>query len=73
MEESYYGKSGEIIGINHFSEGWKALQFSYGVKPEGISQWVNYLWGTDIWLGKIPFMKTVVLINVLVWLLFLIK
>jgi len=30
----------------------------------------SYLWGFDIWVGNIPFLKTLTLCNVLVWLIF---
>jgi hypothetical protein len=33
----------------------------------------NVLWGTDIFINDVPFMKTLIVINILVWLLFLIK
>lgn len=31
---------------------------------------IEYLWGMDIWFWQIPFCKTLLLLNILVWRLF---
>lgn len=55
-----------------FPRGWKALQFSLTERPKGMSEWFNALWGWDIWYYNFPLLKTLILCNVLVWLLFVI-
>jgi len=60
-----------IFNMNEFRE-YKAIQYILGpsMKPRGIKQWARYLWGYDIWVGSVPLIKTIVFVNVIVWLLF---
>ena len=45
---------------------WKGLIREIG--------WLKTLWGYDIFLGNVPFLKSLVLANVIVWLiLFLVR
>ena len=42
----------------------------YGILFTGDVPWtLRRLWGADVWYGKIPFCKTLLLINIIVWLL----
>lgn len=49
-----------------FPRGYKVLQFRLG-RPKGFRQWTRAIWGCDVWLGPIPFMKTTVFSNVAFW------
>jgi hypothetical protein len=60
----------KIKRVNNFPRGWKALQFKFHEKPEGFSQWLNALWGWDIWYYSFPVVKSLLLCNVLIWLIF---
>ena len=37
--------------------------------PKGARSRVRYTWGFDIWFGKVPFFKTMLLVHVLTWLM----
>lgn len=50
-----------------FPKGWKALYFSLPQRPKGTRQWVNFLWGWDIFYGRFPLIKSLLAANILVW------
>ena len=52
-----------------YPKGWKALALTVGQKPKGFYQWFNFLWGWDMFFWKIPFGKTLVAINILIWII----
>ncbi|MCK5548798.1 MAG: hypothetical protein KAI64_07265 [Thermoplasmata archaeon] len=39
------------------------------VRPKGFDEWVYFLWGFDVWYGPVPLMKSVVVSNVIMWVL----
>ena len=51
------------------SMAWQALRI--GHSPAAVKEfgWLRYLWGRDLFLGPVPFCKTVVLVNLIVWYL----
>lgn len=59
-----------FIGINEYYNGWKLIELHPGSKPKGVKQWLNFIWGFDIFIYKIPFMKTLILANIIIWWLF---
>lgn len=49
---------------NGFQRGWKLMSITRGsIRPQGLREWAAMIWGWDIWLGPIPFLKTSILIN----------
>jgi len=64
-----------MINLNEMSNfpwGWKALQFGFNEKPKGFNEWFNALWGWDIWYYSFPLVKTLIGLNLLIWLIFII-
>lgn len=51
-----------------YSKGWKAIHFKIG-RPRGLKQWTNAIWGLDIFIHKVPFLKVSVLANIIYWIL----
>ncbi len=47
---------------------WRAFQINMGTDVLQIGRW-RIIWGMDIWLGNVPFMKTLLLANIIVWVL----
>ncbi len=46
------------------------IRSEYGILFNNTAPWtLSRLWGADIWYGKIPFCKTLLLLNIIVWLL----
>jgi hypothetical protein len=58
------------IDINPYHNGWKLIALHPGSKPKGVKQWLNFIWGFDIFIYKIPFMKILILANIIIWWLF---
>jgi len=58
-----------LTGDIYYS-GWKLMSLHPTSKPKGVKQWLNFIWGFDIFIYKIPFMKTLILANIIIWLLF---
>jgi len=57
--------------IKIFNKSWRLFQLRVtGIRPHGLKEWLCFLWGFDIWIGKAPFLKIMALANVLVWLIF---
>jgi len=60
-----------FIRINNFYDGfyngWKLIELHPSSKPKGVKQWLNFIWGFDIFIYKIPFMKTLILANIIIW------
>lgn len=52
-----------------YNRKWKTMQLTITRRPSDISEWLWLAWGYDIFLHEIPFLKSLVLANVLVWLL----
>ncbi len=48
---------------------YKAVQIAFGgdasSRPAGIRQWAVCLWNADIFVGEVPFLKTVSLLSLL--------
>jgi hypothetical protein len=59
----------EIVIEQPFPKGWRAIEFKFSSCPNTIIQWFNFLWGWDIWYEHLPVVKSLILINILVWLL----
>ena len=53
-----------------YPKSWKIIEIKVGNKPKGIREWFAVIWGTDIFVNGVPFMKTLVAINILVWIIF---
>jgi len=51
-------------------ESWRAIQFVIPWSNKGMTprRWLKYAWGMDIWFGDLPFCKTILLVNVLIWI-----
>jgi len=62
-----------VITSNHYPKGWKAVQFTIDDKPKGFWQWWHFLWGWDVWYGKFPLFKSLVIINILIWILYSVR
>lgn len=57
------------IHIDPYPKGWKLFQMGIFNKPKNITQTLRLIWGFDLFLYKIPFLKTTLLLNILVWIL----
>lgn len=65
------GRSGDKIEFPYagaYPPGWKAIQLQPGTWPQGWKEWVRVFWGLDIWILGIPFMRTILAINLVLWL-----
>ena len=61
----------DTIGIrSSYPDGWKVIEIKVTGRPKGIREWFNFIWGLDIFVNGVPFMKTLVALNILVWILF---
>lgn len=50
---------------------YRAVYFDWHNKDQyALWGWLKRMWGLDIWYGKIPVVKALILANILVWLLF---
>lgn len=45
---------------------WKAIAL-LPPTPRGFCEWCWAIWGWDIFFGPVPFLKTIVAANVVVW------
>ena len=65
------GKAGHVAKEEYPSLKIKIdIRSEYGILFNNTVPWtLERLWGADIWYGKIPFCKTILLINIIVWLL----
>ena len=72
MNTDFSEEAPEFVLANEFSHSWKLLSLSLGnMKPKTLREWLAALWGLDIFIeDKIPFMKSLVLANIIVWLIF---
>lgn len=57
----------EMTIYNAYTRSWKALQFSMVDKPRHIKEWLYAFWGFDIFFGRFPFLKIIILSNIIVW------
>jgi len=53
--------------FKNFSRGWKLMGLHMNVRPKGFDEWFYFLWGFDLWYGPVPFAKSVILANLIVW------
>lgn len=59
-----------VTEIEFYPRGWRLLLLTLGTKPRGPGQWLRFLWGFDIWVGPLPLLRTLVVLDaVLVWAL----
>ncbi len=56
------------LKCNDYPKGWKAFELRLG-RPKGVKQWLNAIWGLDIFIHKVPFLKVIALCHVIYWLL----
>lgn len=64
---------GEGVKVTRLSGRWKLLRLDFTSEAVREHGWLDVLWGFDIFLGEIPFMKSLILANIIVWvILFLI-
>ena len=49
---------------------YRAIDIKMGPFPKGIANWPSFIYGWDIFINGVPFMKTLVLCNITVWILF---
>jgi len=66
--DSVLASEGEITGFEPYPRGWKLMRLTLWERPKGTRQWTTVLWGFDIFLWRLPFLKTILAINVLVWI-----
>jgi hypothetical protein len=46
---------------------YRAIQIKYAIWKATPIEIIKFIWGADIWLGNIPFMKSLILANIIVW------
>ena len=57
--------------FSDFPDSFQLLSLQLTLEPKTPRQWFTALWGYDIFIQeKIPFMKSLVLANIIVWLVF---
>lgn len=73
MDDSYPSSdyNAGFILREPYGKGFRAMEIKFG-KPCGWGQWRRALWGTDIWIGPLPFLKTSVTVNMLAWIVALV-
>jgi hypothetical protein len=52
------------------SKKYRAVQFMEFKRLVEEFGFLEIVWGMDIFYGKVPFLKTLLLVNILVWILF---
>ena len=57
------------LNTNRYDKNWKIIQLRFVQKPKGLIQWMWFFWGFDIFIEKVPFLKFIVLLNVIMWIL----
>ncbi len=50
-------------------KGFRLMQLTLGKRPMTRRGWINLIMGFDIWLGPLPFLRTVVIANLIMWVL----
>ena len=60
------------VSIRPNFKEWKVIAISVSAREHHPSpkEWLYILWGLDIFINGVPFLKTIVAANVLVWLIF---
>lgn len=53
-------------GTSPFVRGWKLMALNLTTRPKGWVEWRHVAWGFDIFIGKVPILKTLVAVNVAV-------
>ena len=61
-------ETGLYTVFNPYPKGWKAFAIKLGT-PKGLRQWINAIWGLDIFIYRVPLLKTIILSNIIVWIL----
>ena len=56
----------EIIDIC-FNRSFKMIKIDLEFKPKNISELFWMVWGFDIFMNNIPFLKTIIVANIIVW------
>jgi len=55
------------VNKNYYNKNWKILRLKVPNDPIGIKEWLWMIWGFDIFFGRVPFLKVIVLCNILIW------
>ena len=53
-----------------YPRGWKLLRLNLLDKPKGVVQLLRLIWGFDIFILEVPFLKSLCLANLIVWIIF---
>jgi hypothetical protein len=51
----------------YYPKGWKLLELT--INPKGLRQWINVIYGLDVFVNKVPLLKVVLLANIIYWVL----
>jgi hypothetical protein len=70
-EENLYYQPTKMQIYQPYGPGWRLMQISTMDHPKNLAEWRRFLWGYDIFCGSVPFLKSLVAANVIVWLLML--
>ena len=49
-------------------KGWKMLSMDLHNRPKTFKEWRRVIWGYDIFLEGFPFLKILLLANILMWI-----
>ena len=60
----------ENIFENVYNKNWKMMKIQAPKIPKTPIEIFWWFWGMDIFIGRVPFLKTIVLANILVWIIF---
>lgn len=53
----------------NFPKGFRVIDIRLTATPKGVKQWFNAIYGLDIFIHKVPFLKVIVLANIIYWIL----
>ena len=48
-------------------KNFKAVRLNLDYRPKTFREFLRLLWGVDIFFGEVPFLKTILILNILVW------
>jgi len=58
------------VRLNMRWKGWRLVRLCIGRERPGTTvDWLWMLWGFDVWIGRVPLLKLVVLANLVMWVL----
>ena len=60
----------ENLKLTEFNKHWKIMSMRAPDMPKALGEKFWWFWGFDIFIGRVPFLKTIVLANILVWIIF---